>query len=174
MPGTAEIAAYTRATRTAIHPWRSNFKAVLVRLRHSSACNFGRARPNHQRRIVGSIFTALLVIGALSWLWRDSLAARELAVRVCRRSCESEGLQFLDDTVALASMHPVFPHGRPRLRRVYSFDFSRDGDDRQCGTVILTGTHLDTLYIPDRAGESDSANSGRGVVIDLDDTKHRQ
>ena len=122
---------------------------------------------------MGSIFVALLFIGALAWLWRDSLAARELAVQVCRRSCESQGVQFLDDTVALASVHPVFPHGRLALRRVYQFDFSRDGDDRECGTISLTGTHLETLYIPNRAGEADSTHSRRGVVIDLEDSGRR-
>ena len=122
---------------------------------------------------MGSIFSALIVIGVLSWLWRDSLAARELAVGVCRRSCISEGVQFLDDTVALTSIHPVFPRGRPALRRVYQFDFSRGGNDREYGTVILTGTHLETLYIPNRANDASSADSTRGVVIDLQDTDHR-
>ena len=120
---------------------------------------------------MGSIFLALLVIGAICWLWRDSLAARELAVRVCRRSCESEQVQFLDDTVALASIRPVFPRGRMALRRVYQFDFSRDGDDRQSGTIMLTGTRLETLYIPNRAEEE--ASETRGVVIDLDEHKDR-
>ena len=122
---------------------------------------------------MGSIFIALLLIGALIWLWRDSLAARELAVRTCRRSCESEGVQFLDDTVALASIHPRLPRGRLALRRVYQFDFSRNGDDRHCGIIILTGTHLETLYIPDPTGEDIAPNSRRGVVIDLEDAKRR-
>ena len=122
---------------------------------------------------MGSIFLALLVIGALGWLWRDSLAARELAVRVCRRSCESNGVQFLDDTVALASMHPVFPRGRPALRRVYQFDFSRDGSDRECGTIILTATRLETMYIPNKVDETDSTDARRGIVIDLEDPKDR-
>ena len=120
-----------------------------------------------------SILLALLILGALCWFWRNSLAARELAVAVCRRSCESAGLQFLDDTVALVSIHPVFPYGRPGLRRVYQFDFSRDGDDRQCGTIMLSGTHLETLYLPDRPGEAKSADSGRGIVIDLEDARRR-
>jgi hypothetical protein len=122
---------------------------------------------------VGSTFIALLVIGAVIWFWRDSLTARELALKVCRRSCESEGLQFLDDTVALGSIHPAFPYGRPALRRVYQFEFSRHGNDRQLGTIILTGTHLQTLYIPNQADKVAPADSKGGIVIDLEDARRR-
>ncbi len=118
---------------------------------------------------MSSIFFAFLAIATIWWLWRDSLAARELAVGVCRRSCQSEGLQFLDDTVALASIQPVFPRGRPALRRAYQFDFSRNGDDRESGTITLTGTRLETLYIPNQLIEGDVSDSQRGVVIDLED-----
>jgi hypothetical protein len=123
---------------------------------------------------MGSIFIALLVIAALVWLWRDSLAASELAIQVCRASCESEGTQFLDDTVALDSIRAAFPQGRPALRRVYQFEFSRQGNDRQYGTIILTGTHLHTLYIPGPADTQALDHPQGGVVIDLEDIERRR
>ena len=116
---------------------------------------------------MSSALIALLLIGAVIWLWIDSLRARELAVMVCRRSCESESLQFLDDTVALASLRPSFKYGRPMVKRVYQFDFSREGDDRQCGTIILIGAHLETLYIPGQRDPTQDNASG-GIVINLD------
>jgi hypothetical protein len=120
-----------------------------------------------------SILFALVVVGALSWLWRDSLRARELAVIVCRRNCESENLQFLDDTVALSSLHPTFTYGRPMLRRVYQFDFSREGNDRQSGTVILCGPHLETLYIPGQQDDDSATATSGAVVINLDQAKRK-
>ena len=94
-----------------------------------------------------STLFCLVILGAVLWLWRDSLRARELAARVSKRACASEAVQFLDDTVSLVSLRPVLVHGRPLLRRVYRFEFSRTGGDRQDGSVTMTGARLETLYL---------------------------
>ncbi len=99
-----------------------------------------------------STLAALVIVGTALWFWRDSLRARELAVRVARRACDAEGLQFLDDTVALAALRPVLERGRPLLRRVYDFEFSRRGNDRQGGSVCMTGARLDTVYLAPEPG----------------------
>jgi len=115
-----------------------------------------------------STLFALVILGAALWLWRDSLRAREAAARVSRRACESEGLQFLDDTVSLAGMRPILAYGRPHLKRIYEFEFSRQGDDRHTGRVTLTGERVDTIYLGPPADQSDVARRSAAPVVDLE------
>jgi len=114
---------------------------------------------------VYSTLFALLLLGGALWLWRDSLRARELAAGVSRRACEAEGLQFLDDTVSLASLRPVLERGRPVLRRVYRFEFSRDGFGREDGSVTVIGARLETVYLGAGGG-------GDEKVVVLDRGRH--
>lgn len=51
--------------------------------------------------------SSLLALGAVVWLWCDSLKARDAAVRASRAQCEAENLLFLDDTVAIRSVWPA-------------------------------------------------------------------
>jgi len=99
-----------------------------------------------------STLAGLVLVGALVWLWRDSLRAREAAARLSRRACDSEGVQFLDDTVSIASVRPVLVRGRPALRRTYQFEFSRRGDDRWSGSVTLTGDAIDSVFLTPQPG----------------------
>ena len=94
-----------------------------------------------------STLTAIVIVGLVAWTWARSLRAREAAARAARRLCDSEGVQFLDDTVALASLRPALSAGRPALRRVYAFEFSRHGNDRRPGSVTLTGDRIESMYI---------------------------
>lgn len=84
-----------------------------------------------------ALIAAVVIAGAV-WLWRESLRARETATRAGRRLCEASGVQFLDETVALARMSLAF-HSRAALVRVYRFDYSADGADRATGFVVVQG-----------------------------------
>ncbi len=93
----------------------------------------------------------LLLLGALTWLWMDSLKAREACIPAARRVCEAEGLLFLDETVAIASIWPArSDDGRLRLRRVYRFEYSETGNDRNRGSVTLQGQEVVAFYIRPR------------------------
>jgi len=97
-----------------------------------------------------NVLLLLVVLGGGLWLWVDSLHARELAIRVSRAACKSRGLQLLDDTVALAGMAlRRDPTGRPRLRRVYEFEFSPDGTTRRSGSVVVIGRYVVSLHLPE-------------------------
>lgn len=89
-----------------------------------------------------------LALGALAWLWYISFGSRETAMKAARFACESENLQLLDDTVAIASLKPTRnDDGRMTLRRVYKFEFSDTGNNRRNGSVVLLGDRVVVVNI---------------------------
>lgn len=100
---------------------------------------------------------SLIVLGGLVWLWFDSFGAREAGIKAARFACESENLQLLDDTVAIASLKPVRnDDGRVVLRRVYKFEFSDTGNNRRNGNVVLLGYRVIVVNIGLRLVPSDT------------------
>ncbi|NIM28998.1 MAG: DUF3301 domain-containing protein [Gammaproteobacteria bacterium] len=96
----------------------------------------------------------LAVIAGVLVFWRNTLRAREEAIRVSREACAHRGHQFLDDTVALARLGIV--RGSPgwlQLRRTYEFEFSADGHDRRVGSITLSGFRVESVYLPEGARE---------------------
>ncbi len=90
----------------------------------------------------------IVLVSALAWLWWDSMQAREAAVGAARAACESEGLQFLDDTVGIASVRPARnADGRLLLQRAYDFEFSDTGDNRIRGSVVTLGRRVILLRL---------------------------
>jgi len=93
-------------------------------------------------------FVAALALVALGWMWFDSLRARESAVRAARLACHADGVQLLDDTVALASLGLLRgAGGRMALRRIYRFEFSDTGDNRLDGSITMVGSDVQALYL---------------------------
>ena len=90
----------------------------------------------------------LALLLAAAWLWLDSLKTREIGVRAVAEACREEGLQFLDDTVAIRSLRLARDDaGRLRLRRVYVFEYSDTGDNRREGSVSLLGHDVELLHV---------------------------
>lgn len=115
-----------------------------------------------------STLLALVILGAALWFWRDSLRAREAAQQVSRRACQSEGVQFLDETVSLLGLRLSLARGRMQLKRVYGFEFSRRGDDRQTGSVTLTGARVDSLFLAPAPELADRAPRVSATIVDLE------
>lgn len=94
-------------------------------------------------------FSDLLVLLALAlaaWYWLDTQRAAEVATAAARAACASDGVQFLDDTVAGTRTRLVRDdHGRLRVGRVYRFEFSDTGNDRHAGSVILLGHDVEIV-----------------------------
>ncbi len=85
----------------------------------------------------------LLALAAGAWFLWDSLKAREAANGAIRSTCQQHGLLFLDDTVGLASLKPARDeHGHAVLRRVYRFEYSETGHNRQAGSITLLGARV--------------------------------
>jgi hypothetical protein len=96
----------------------------------------------------GLEIVGILMLGALAWLWFDSLKAREAAVRAARVACTAEGLMLLDDTVAIAGLKPARDaNGRLKLQRAYEFEFSDNGNNRLQGSVVLLGHQIMILNL---------------------------
>ena len=90
----------------------------------------------------------ILALAAIAWFWFDSLKAREAAVRAAREVCAAEGLMFLDDTVAIASLKPVRnDEGQVTLQRAYDFEFSDTGNYRLKGSVVMRGHRVVLLNV---------------------------
>ena len=83
---------------------------------------------------------SIAFLAALAWLWFDSVKVRDIAVAAARHACTTEGLQFLDETVAIASLQPARDDdGRFVLRRAYAFEYSDTGTDRRPGSIVMLG-----------------------------------
>ena len=90
----------------------------------------------------------LLALGAGAWFWLESLRVREHALFHGQRACRTEGLQFLDQSVACVSLWPARnAEGRLALRRVYRFEFSDDGRNRRAGSIVMLGTHKESIVM---------------------------
>ena len=85
----------------------------------------------------------LLLLGAIAWLWLDSLKARETAVVAAKSACNSEHLLLLDDTVAIQKFGLARDgEGATHLRRVYGFEYSGTGNDRTAGSIVMLGSRV--------------------------------
>ena len=101
-----------------------------------------------------NLFLLLAILVGVLIFWRNTLRAREQAIRVSRAACRNQGHQFLDDTVSLARLGVARgTQGWPLLRRTYEFEFSADGYDRFVGSVTLFGTRVESVYLPEGARE---------------------
>lgn len=97
--------------------------------------------------IDGWELAALLALAGLVWLWLDSLRARDAGIVAARKTCEHDGLQLLDETVAIARLRLARNEdGQLRLQRTYRFEFSDTGDNRRNGEVTLIGSEVVSLY----------------------------
>ncbi|MEW6444535.1 MAG: DUF3301 domain-containing protein [Pseudomonadota bacterium] len=82
---------------------------------------------------------ALFFAGLALWHnWR----AHERAERLARETCRRMGVQLLDESVGQKQWRITRDEGRWVLRRVYVFEFSRNGSDRWPGELVLLGGKL--------------------------------
>lgn len=91
---------------------------------------------------------SLAVLGAVMWLWYDSIHVREVGILAAKAACAAEGLQLLDDTVSISSLRLARDEdGRLLLRRAYAFDYSDTGDNRRNGSVVLLGSQVIVINV---------------------------
>lgn len=91
----------------------------------------------------------LIAVLALAWFWMASLTARDIAIEAGKQAAERDGLQLLDETVAIIKLWAARDtNGRLRLQRTYAFEVSDTGTNRLSCQLILLGNRLEQIYIP--------------------------
>jgi hypothetical protein len=90
----------------------------------------------------------LLIVAALIWYWVDSLRAREIAMRAASQACSEEGLQLLDETVSGQKIRlRRNDEGVLGLERIFAFEFTDNGNNRQRGSLTLEGGRVALLHL---------------------------
>lgn len=95
--------------------------------------------------------TFLLLVGLLlaALLWSDARKASEAARSHALEACARAGVQLLDHTVALQRIAlRRAASGWLNIERIYAFDYSKDGVDRERSELALRGTALQWLREP--------------------------
>jgi hypothetical protein len=97
----------------------------------------------------------LLLLAAIGWLWLDSLKAREAAVLAAKAACRSEDLLLLDDTIAISQLRLARnSDGVMQVQRIYGFEYSDTGNDRQTGSLVMLGSRVLVIKLKPREAPS--------------------
>ena len=91
----------------------------------------------------------LVILLLIAWFWQDSIAKREIAIRIGRELAQRCQLQLLDETVACQKIWlGRDPRGHAQLVRFYEFEVSADGVSRLECHLQLLGKQLQNWHIP--------------------------
>lgn len=86
----------------------------------------------------------VMIVGAIAFtFWSAGRAAAERAEVLGRQACTAAGVQLLDQTVHVMGMRLY--RGRDGWlgwERTFRFDYSRDGEDRHVGRLVLRGDRM--------------------------------
>ncbi len=92
------------------------------------------------------LIVAAAILGLAYKVWQVSMDAREAANKIARETCSRAVVQFLDDTVAFAGLRLQRDvHGRRRVLRTYTFDYTADGFERAQGFIVLDGAQVQSV-----------------------------
>lgn len=93
-------------------------------------------------------FLLLGILFFILWLWRDGMKTREQAIAASRRACEQYNVQLLDDTVVLIKLRLCRTNsGSMALCRLYSFDFTLDGEERRSGSISMRSQGIEDIVL---------------------------
>ncbi len=93
----------------------------------------------------------IVVFALLAGLWADGARARELATQLGETLCRRRSLQFLDGTVVLRRVGLRWTRTGLRFRRMFSFDYSREGSGRHTAWLILLGSEIEQVVLDEPA-----------------------
>ena len=95
----------------------------------------------------------IILILAGIWYWWDTQQSNEIALFVCKKKCESAGLQLLDASVSRQrTWLRRGPNGSVQICRLYSFEYSADQSSdfgqRQQGYIVIIGKQVVETSMP--------------------------
>lgn len=89
-----------------------------------------------------------ILITLIAWFWSNNMRARERALELSAKACQTTGLQLLDQTVALSRIGiGREANGRLSLQRVYNFEFTQDGQHRRQGKIAMQGLTVKAIHL---------------------------
>ena len=95
----------------------------------------------------------ILFLALLAWFWLNSIRAKEIAMQASAMACQQIQAQFLDQTASLKKLRFIRnAQGRLGIQRIYSFDFSRDRENRSKGFVEIRGYKVTKVYLDEDDG----------------------
>ncbi|NOQ87649.1 MAG: DUF3301 domain-containing protein [Gammaproteobacteria bacterium] len=101
----------------------------------------------------------IILILAGIWYWWDTQQCNEIALFVCKKKCDSAGLQLLDASVSRQrSWLRRVPNGSIQICRLYSFEYSDDQSSdfgqRQQGYIVIIGKQVVETSMPHGKAET--------------------
>ena len=95
----------------------------------------------------------IILILAGIWYWWDTQQCNEIALFVCKKKCESAGLQLLDASVSRQrTWLRRGPNGSMQICRLYSFEYSDDQSSnygqRHQGYIVIIGKQVVETSMP--------------------------
>lgn len=97
------------------------------------------------------LFLIILLIASV-FFWINGIQSKERAIQSARTHCHQADVQFLDQTVQQMKISTSRDaSGTWKIWRQYKFEYTRTGDDREQGRVIVLGkktvfTDLQKIY----------------------------
>ena len=90
-----------------------------------------------------TLLIVMIVAATAFTFWSAGRAAAERAEAVGRDACRAAGVQWLDQSVHAIGLRLCRKDdGWLGWERTFRFDYSRDGDDRNAGRMVLRGDRL--------------------------------
>lgn len=96
-----------------------------------------------------TLLIVMIVASTAFGFWSAGRAAAERAEVVGRDACRAAGVQWLDQTVHVIGIRlRRGDDGWLGWERTFRFDYSRDGEDRHVGRLVLHGDRLVSFIGP--------------------------
>lgn len=91
----------------------------------------------------------LIIVLVLFFLyWFDSQKIKEIALNAVRDRCLLNEVQLIDSYVALNSFRlKRDDSGKICITRSFSFEFTSTGNERYNGTVVMSGSRVQSIYM---------------------------
>lgn len=84
----------------------------------------------------------IIILLAAFAFWWDSRRTSELALRYCQHLCRQSSVQLLDASISMQRMWLRRSNNWVQICRLYTFEFSGDGDSRRQGYIVLLGRNV--------------------------------
>lgn len=90
-----------------------------------------------------TLLIVMIAAATVFAFWSAGRAAAERAETVGRDACRAAGVQWLDESVHAIGLRLCrLDTGWLGWERTFRFDYSRDGQDRNAGRLVLRGDRL--------------------------------